>query len=185
MDLGDFVRVYDRFDPLLCDKTIDLIKDRNWIEHTFRDAKTGEVKSLSGDKELEVLHDVRYTDYDLILRGIESSLKQYVTHLKMPWFTSLQKCSQIRFNRYKKGTMMATHCDHIHSLFDGEEKGIPILSIVGALNDDYDGGELIILDQTIKLKKGQIVIFPSNFLYPHHVNEVTEGTRYTFVSWAW
>mgnify|MGYP001213588018 CR=1 FL=1 len=34
------------------------------------------------------------------------------------------------------------------------------------------------------LKKGDVVIFPSNFMYPHRVEKVTKGTRYSFVTWS-
>jgi predicted 2-oxoglutarate/Fe(II)-dependent dioxygenase YbiX len=81
---------------------------------------------------------------------------------------------------------MAKHCDHIHDMFDGKMKGIPTLSIVGFLNDDYEGGEFIMFDDMeIKLKQGDVLIFPSNFLYPHKVNPVTKGIRDSFVSWVW
>ena len=81
---------------------------------------------------------------------------------------------------------MQNHCDHIHSLFDGEIKGVPILSIIGILNDDYEGGKLIMFeDKTIETKKGDLLIFPSNFLYPHKIAPVTKGVRYSYVSWVW
>ena len=81
---------------------------------------------------------------------------------------------------------MALHCDHIHSMFDGNRKGVPILSILGSLNNDYEGGELVFWrDKVVELKAGEIMIFPSNFLYPHEVRMVTKGTRYSFVSWSW
>jgi predicted 2-oxoglutarate/Fe(II)-dependent dioxygenase YbiX len=81
---------------------------------------------------------------------------------------------------------MKTHHDHIQSLFDGERKGIPVLSIVGLLNDDFDGGEFVFFDEhKVNLKKGDILIFPSIFIFPHRVAKVTKGTRYSFVSWAW
>ena len=48
------------------------------------------------------------------------------------------------------------------------------------------GGELVFWkDKVVELKAGEIMIFPSNFLYPHEVRMVTKGTRYSFVSWAW
>ena len=81
---------------------------------------------------------------------------------------------------------MAKHCDHIHDMFDGQMKGIPTLSIVGILNDDYEGGEFIMFDDYhVELPKGAIMVFPSNFLYPHKVEPVTKGTRHTFVSWVY
>jgi predicted 2-oxoglutarate/Fe(II)-dependent dioxygenase YbiX len=81
---------------------------------------------------------------------------------------------------------MAEHCDHIQSMFDGERKGIPILSVLCILNDNYSGGEFIMFkDKEIKLKQGDLLIFPSNFLFPHKVEPVTRGTRYSFISWVW
>ena len=81
---------------------------------------------------------------------------------------------------------MRPHCDHIHDLFDGNTKGIPILSIVGSLNNDYNGGDFIMWgNQKIEIPAGSIIVFPSNFMYPHCVTQVTEGTRYSFVSWVY
>ena len=81
---------------------------------------------------------------------------------------------------------MSKHCDHIKDLFEGERKGIPILSIVCVLNNNYKGGEFIMFDDyEIKFKAGDLIIFPSVFLYPHLVKPVKKGTRYSFVSWAW
>ena len=89
-----------------------------------------------------------------------------------------------RINKYEVGTMMREHYDHIHSLFDGKMKGVPIVSIVANLNTDYEGAEFYCRGKEIKLKTGDILLFPSNFMYPHEVKETTKGTRYSFVSWA-
>ena len=55
------------------------------------------------------------------------------------------------------------------------------------LNDDYSGGEFLMFDneEEIKLKKGEIIVFPSIFLYPHRVAPVTKGIRDSFVSWVY
>jgi predicted 2-oxoglutarate/Fe(II)-dependent dioxygenase YbiX len=80
---------------------------------------------------------------------------------------------------------MHQHIDHIHNIFDGKIKGIPTLSIVGLLNDNYTGGEFIMWDNTvINLTKGSILIFPSTFMFPHRVNEIKSGVRHSFVSWT-
>ena len=81
---------------------------------------------------------------------------------------------------------MAEHCDHISSLFDGKVKGIPMLSIVGQINEDFDGGEFVMWgEKVIEFKSGDLIIFPSNFVYPHRVEPVTKGARYSYVSWAY
>lgn len=63
------------------------------------------------------------------------------------------------------------------------------LSVIMNLNNEYKGGELIFTDQKdneikkLKLNKGSIVFFPSNFMYPHKIAPITEGTRYSIVAW--
>ena len=79
---------------------------------------------------------------------------------------------------------MRPHIDHIHDLFYGKTKGIPVVSIIGCLNDGFEGADVILCNNKIELKKGDILLFPSNFMYPHEVTECTKGTRYSFVSWA-
>lgn len=53
------------------------------------------------------------------------------------------------------------------------------------LNDDYEGGELCFPRQgiTIRPEKGMVVMFPSNFQYPHQAFEVRKGVKYVVVSW--
>jgi predicted 2-oxoglutarate/Fe(II)-dependent dioxygenase YbiX len=81
---------------------------------------------------------------------------------------------------------MHEHCDHIRDIFEGKNRGVPILSVLGVLNEDYTGGEFVMFqDERIELKTGDLMIFPSSFLYPHKVNPVIEGVRYSFVSWVW
>jgi predicted 2-oxoglutarate/Fe(II)-dependent dioxygenase YbiX len=81
---------------------------------------------------------------------------------------------------------MREHEDHIQSLFlPAERRGVPILSLVGYLNDDHEGGEFYLRHEDVKAQAGEMLVFPSNFLFPHEVKPVTSGTRYSFVSWAW
>ena len=40
-------------------------------------------------------------------------------------------------------------------------------------------------DQVIPFEAGDVIIFPSNFMYPHRVEPVTKGARYSYVSWAY
>ena len=54
-----------------------------------------------------------------------------------------------------------------------------------SLNDDYDGGEFAFFDREImmRLSKGSALLFPSNFMYPHEIMPVKDGTRYSIVTW--
>jgi predicted 2-oxoglutarate/Fe(II)-dependent dioxygenase YbiX len=59
------------------------------------------------------------------------------------------------------------------------------LSCSIALNDDYEGGEFAFFNRelTYKIPKGSAILFPSNFMYPHEIMPVTNGTRYSIVTW--
>jgi predicted 2-oxoglutarate/Fe(II)-dependent dioxygenase YbiX len=61
-----------------------------------------------------------------------------------------------------------------------------VLTVIGLLNDEFEGGELILFEDTeFKLNKGDIIIFPSIFLYPHKINPLVSGTRHSFISWVY
>lgn len=91
-------------------------------------------------------------------------------------------CEEINVLKYEQTGHYSFHIDH--------GRTTPrTLSAIYFVNDDFKGGELIFSDPsyeieiTIPPEKNSLVIWPSNFLYPHKVNAVTEGVRYTVVSW--
>lgn len=53
------------------------------------------------------------------------------------------------------------------------------------LNDNFDGGQFSFFNgkEEFNLKKGSVICFPSNFLYPHQIVPVTKGVRYSIVTW--
>ena len=168
----------------ICAKTVSEMDTLEFKEHTFYNANTGEYKPRSGSQELSMSWgnvSTKKTLNDIV----DNTAYKYVQDLNMPWFDKYQGYSHVRFNKYAENKKMALHADHIHSMFDGERKGIPILSVLGVLNDDYDGGEFVLIDEKIDLSKGDMIVFPSNFMYPHKVEPVTKGIRYSYISWIW
>ena len=189
-DLSDYVKHYKSFfKDDICDKTVIELNNLNsnlWNEHQFYNSSKNTFEKISGNQELSTLYSKEITTKEIIMKELWTGIHDYIKDLNFSWFGGWKAYSQIRFNKYSENTKMAEHCDHIHTLFDGKEKGIPILSVLGILNDDYEGGEFIMFEkEEIKLKKGDLLIFPSIFLYPHKVEPVTKGTRYSFISWVW
>ena len=183
-NLQSYLKIYkNSIDAETCDKIVSDMNLLQWEKHTYRHETTNNIISL-GDNELSISHGIVF-DIDKIESAMFNSYKSYVTELKFSWFQGWAGYSQVRFNRYDENTLMAEHCDHIHSLFDGERKGIPTLTCLIILNNEYSGGELVMWeDEIIKVEKGDALIFPSNFLYPHKVLPVTSGVRYSCVTWA-
>jgi predicted 2-oxoglutarate/Fe(II)-dependent dioxygenase YbiX len=189
-NLGHYIKHYKNFlDKNLCEETVkqlDLLNESYWMEHGFHNPRTNKTKKVSGNKELSIAYANHISTKNDIMKKLWKSIDIYVKNLNFKWYKGWQGYTEIRFNKYLKSKKMAKHCDHIHSMFDGERKGIPTLSVLGILNEDYEGGKFIMFeDQEIKFKAGDLLIFPSNFLYPHEVEPVTKGTRYSFISWVW
>jgi predicted 2-oxoglutarate/Fe(II)-dependent dioxygenase YbiX len=183
-----YVFQYSNFlDKETCENVLKEIKNLKWEEHRFYNLKEKKYNNLSGEQELDSLYNLQSIPIiDALSKKLWFAIDKYVTSLNFKWFQGWQGYSSLKFNRYSLNKKMAEHCDHARDLFDGTRRGIPMLSVVGLLNDDFKGGEFVMFrDVEIKLKRGDLLIFPSNFVYPHRVDPVTEGTRYSFVSWVW
>jgi hypothetical protein len=188
-DLRSYLKIYsDWLTPEVCQETVDELElvEGQFQTHQFYDYHNQSHHSY--EHELAVTwSNVKHKDY--IMQRIWDGLKKYHDELSdwgCNWYDSWQGYTEVRFNRYREDTQMKLHCDHIHSMFDGQRKGIPTLTVLGGLNGGYEGGDLVFWqDNPITLKAGEIMIFPSNFLYPHRVDLVTKGTRYSYVSWTW
>ena len=189
-NLKDYILHLDKWIPknILIQTLKELEKEKNWEQHQYNNTKTLKAFNRNGNKELDICFgsNISYLQelYDLTWKALEKYI--IIDKIGGDTFKGWSGFSQITFNRYKKDQIMSKHSDHIKSLFTGNIRGIPILSIVGVLNDDYKGGEFIMFDDyEIKFKAGDLIIFPSVFLYPHLVKPVKQGTRYSFVSWCY
>ena len=164
----------------LCKKVIKELKKADWGDgNYYTRRKDWNKKSGCPSGTFDTLP----SDQD-IKNGIWRAIHKYVIEeLKFHWFAHWDGFSALKFHRYKKNQFAEKHCDQYAQIF---KKGIPILSIIGSLNNNYEGGELIFFkDKEYKLKAGEILMFPSNFLYPHKVMPVKKGARYTYVSWVY
>ena len=178
-ELMDYVMVRNVFNSSECEEYIDTLNKKHWNPHRWYD--NGESKMIN-HKDFSVSYDVT-----LQTKMTNPVMKFSYDYYQKHKTAGGKDCrfSGIRFNRYQEGESIRSHVDHIHSLFDGTKKGIPVLSFVGVFNDDYEGGDFILCGEKIDLKQGDCVIFPSVFLYPHEVTPVTKGSRYSWVLWSW
>jgi len=172
----------------LCDFVVQDIEKRDWKPHTWYSATND---SYGSEETMEL--DVQGTSPELqqlltpiIIQAGRAYNQNFAFLNSEKTQQIMNKFTTLRFNRYAPGQIMRQHHDHIHSIFDGKEKGIPVLSFILNFNDDYEGAKLFFWeDYELDLGKGDIVMWPSNFLYPHGVTEATKGKRYSAVTWAW
>jgi hypothetical protein len=108
--------------------------------------------------------------YDSTFPAVENYRQEYNI---MP----LKYWEAMNFVKYGPGQHFKEHHDHGFSYNC-------TVSLVGYINDDYEGGELFFRLQDLKIKPqaGDLYIFPSNFMYPHQAMPVTSGTKYSIVT---
>jgi predicted 2-oxoglutarate/Fe(II)-dependent dioxygenase YbiX len=80
--------------------------------------------------------------------------------------------------QYEKGQFIKNHID------TGKES-VRSLSCSIGLNNEFEGGEFSFFNKayTYRLNKGEILLFPSCFTYPHEILPITSGTRYSIITW--
>jgi predicted 2-oxoglutarate/Fe(II)-dependent dioxygenase YbiX len=179
--LQDYIFVENAIPLPIRQKLLDQFDSKRWVDHAWYNPITKQ--NEREEIELKVNAADSYQT-ELLMPIIVKSIQNYFE--KNLLNVTITTASTIRFNKYDVGTSMKPHHDHIHTLFDGEHKGIPALSIVGLLNDDFEGGDFIFFEDTKQsLCAGDLMIWPSCFLYEHEITKITKGTRYSFVAWAW
>jgi Rps23 Pro-64 3,4-dihydroxylase Tpa1-like proline 4-hydroxylase len=80
--------------------------------------------------------------------------------------------------KYSKGQKFTNH-------IDDHPQYLRRISSIYYINDDYIGGEINFprFNISYKPKANEMLVFPSTYVYNHSVSEVTDGTRYSVVSW--
>lgn len=188
MEIKKFVKIYDEVLPW---KTLsNLIRFANVSK--FHETRVG------GGEESRKDFNVRRT-YALSLSNLDSSISivhwsnllynYFNKNLKQFKFDAniidydYQKILNIEILKYENTGFYTWHVDHFAT--------IPrTMSCILLLNNDYEGGNLCFRNPDgsgeweVEVKPNRMIIWPSNFLYPHTVKPVTKGKRYSVVAWA-
>ena len=187
--LDECIYIAEKIIPAdFCDAIVKDIETREWEPHHWYNpitAGTWKEETMELDVQWST-PEMQKVVGDFVVEAGRIYNRNYQFLLPDRSGQMMTQFTPVRFNRYAPGQIMRQHHDHIHSIFDGQKKGIPVLSFILNFNDDYEGADLFFWEDTIvKLGKGDIVMFPSNWLFPHGVTEATKGKRYSGVSWGW
>jgi len=82
---------------------------------------------------------------------------------------------------YSKDNFFRIHHDHYAESLNFSR----LLTVCVYLNEDYEGGYLDFpsIGKTYGFKTGDVIAFPSNWMYYHGVTPITSGNRHTIVFW--
>jgi len=165
--------VEDVFNKEECESLIKFIEGHNKKRDKY--LIDGYVFYLSDEKEED--REVDYMIYTKI-RKILGSMKK-----KNPY---LSVTGDIQYHLRKMIGETELHVDEVRSSnIDYLLNKTRCMAMIINLNDDYTGGEFIFPHQSIslKLKRGEVLLFPPFWTHPHKVNSVS-SPRYTITTWA-
>jgi hypothetical protein len=139
----------------------------------YRDCVDFKIKreSLRPGNELS---DEIISVHDQITENLQECLRDYMQAYNT---NALHYMEAINFVRYGEGQHFKTHPD------SGPSYSCDV-STVMYLNSDYEGGELYFphLDYTYVPQYGDIVLFPSSYLFAHAALPVKSGIKYAAVT---
>lgn len=167
-------------DNIISDKHCDML--REFIDRNAVDDENGVIKNSNVKAYMFSDNSTRGTVYKDIIHSITEQLRN-----KLAFYYD------INFNNYETPILRKIygntriHIDNVLSDMDSHKSNnFRVLSCIMCINDDYEGGELVFPSQnrTIKLKRGQIIVFPPYWTHPHYSEKLKNDTfRYTITTW--
>lgn len=182
--LIDFINVFDNIIPhSLCDEIMNEYSNSSLFE------MAGIGSSGTVNTSIRNVPSILMSDVNIINLNFDKR-KKIDTSLYECMQVAIQKYNDIHehvsivedtgylYLKYNIGNFYIEHTDSF--------KEIPrAVSCSIALNDDYEGGEFCFFQKELKykMKKGSVLMFPSNFMYPHEIVPVTRGVRHAIITW--
>lgn len=173
----------------LVERLENVIKEQESVNPWFKwsEAQVGDYQTMKDYRDC-VDFKVRKQDFEWREGAATSDLKAIYDDIDIRLQACLQNyCAMynitmeyqeaVNFVKYGPGHHFGVHADHGFSY-------VCTVSTVMYLNDNYTGGGLYFpyLDYTYTPEEGDVVLFPSNFIYSHAALPVEEGTKYAAVT---
>ena len=182
--LLEYVKVYDNiFTPDECEMILDEYRDcEHWLPAGVSSNNTQnpsvrncDIISISTPRIINKNRLHRDMIDKMIFKKANGAAQMYIKDFPACF---LKSDSGYDLLRYQKGGFYREHTDSFK-----EQPRTVAMSI--NLNDDYEGGSMAFFNKEVQIRAGagSVILFPANFMYPHQIMDVTEGTRYSIVTW--
>lgn len=183
-DLHSNILIMDEFLPeCIINNLNDLSKRLPFEKARVIDGVNEEIRKTQtynmvnvGEPSLTIVH---WTN--LLVFGFDRAIKEYQKRMRIK--NDPYRITNVEILKYEKSGFYKFHtddCEEFHRRY----------SCIYLLNDNYKGGDLSFKytktgkKTIVEKKKNRMIVWPSNFLYPHSVLPIEEGIRYSVVAWA-
>jgi hypothetical protein len=164
------------------------------VEYKKCEIKTDIDKNLKDTKDLNILNMGHIDEWNVIsktlIENLENNLCIYISLIKDKFSIDLttqfqsKSIHSLLIHKYEKQKGKFSY--HNDSLYDHKNKKYRILNYLWYLNDVDIGGETEFFGfYKIKPKKGNLIIFPSEWLFPHTGKIPISSDKYVVSGWIY
>lgn len=186
LEIKDYIKCYENSVP--DDLCQELINDK-YLKDKLQQAVVVTKENEHAISDHRKCHDYYMHQQDTYCNKYKSKIHKIINDILIKYSSE--------FSMFGFG-LSVEDTGYTFLLYKGSEKGeykehvdhldlYPrLISISLILNDDYNGGDFCFCNKNIiiKKKKGSAIVFPSNFCFPHAVSPVSNGDRYSIVTWV-
>ena len=179
--------IENALDLSVCEQLVDKAKNgqREWLKIGVVDPDTGELVDQRDSTRVTQYAELGETQKELnsIVQTIWTDVVQPSLNVKIDFF------EYPHILCYAAGGFYGVHADsdHFHQSIGAWEKVVDRdISLLLYLNSEFEGGALHFVNFNYRYypKPGDLLLFPSDQRYAHRAEEVTNGERFSVVSWA-
>ena len=169
----DFIRTYRVLSPALCDDLIYLFEQSQNRVHRYNDVM--DFIEMNLNEEFPQM-------LDAVVQVLLSSLDRYTQDILSfkEFLPPPGALEQFRVKRYLGDTGQQFNW---HTDVGNHNSAKRYLAFLFYLNDDYDEGETEFTDYLVRPSRGNVLIFPPTWQYPHRGKPVKGGNKYIMSSY--
>ena len=181
--LKDYIYCKNIFSKQLCKKIIKeyqsdyFDRDSHYNQETrhlgsIDISSTATINKTNSFERAKIVEDIK--------ERLQEIINQYMNFINVKSLP-IEQSSPFSLRQMKKGDWYGQHDDD----GVGEATGDYKFTVSVCLNDNYKGGDFTFFNDEIvyKFKVGDVIMFPSSFMFPHAVKKITKGTRYQLLLW--
>ncbi len=172
-------------EPEFCDKLLEEYAPTNYWDQTLTgsghdpNARKCQFIPISEQAIIEEENEDERREIDNQLFEIVKDIIEEYQSRHPEFDLEIQEDSGYELLKYEEGDFYIQHSDS----FKQQPRA---LTVIMSMNDAYEGGEVALFNRELvyKLDAGDVLVFPSNFMYPHEIMPVKSGTRYSIITWV-
>lgn len=183
--LGTDIFLIERlWEPSLCSHVVEVAECCEFLSPPAGSSLTGELRS-NEVLPLSQPSALLESTIQLLINNLGFTRDLLGKHYE----TIFSHIEMYAIERFRPGQTHKRHHDGLvlTNRYAELAQGLPArdVSMIGFLNHDFEGGELLFNRQSVKIKPsiGSVVLFPACYTHPYQALPVLKGCKYTVTSW--